>query len=47
MIKTLKIHFDDCDTIEIDWDNVISLGMTDVNKAYQYIKKALRTIYSI
>lgn len=38
MIKTLKIHFDDCDTIEIDWDNVISLGMTDVNKAYQYMK---------
>ena len=38
MIKTLKIHFDGCDTIEIDWDNVISLRMTDVNKAYQYIK---------
>lgn len=38
MIKTLKIHFDGCDTVEIDWDNVISLGMTDVNKAYQYMK---------
>ena len=38
MVKALKIYFDGCDTIEIDWDNVISLGMTDVNKAYQYTK---------
>lgn len=38
MVKVLKIYFDGCDTIEVDWDNVISLGMTDVNKAYQYTK---------
>lgn len=38
MVKALKIYFDGCDTIEIDWNNVISLGMTEVNKAYQYTK---------
>lgn len=38
MIKTLKIYFDGCDMIEVDWDDVISLGMTDVNKAYQFVK---------
>ena len=36
MIKELEIHLNTYDTITVDWENVIYLKMTDVNKSYQF-----------
>ena len=36
MIKELEIHLNTYDTITVDWENIICLKMTDVNKSYQF-----------
>lgn len=38
MIKELQISLENCDLIKVDWKNVLSLSMTDVNKSYHFSK---------
>lgn len=38
MIKELQLCLENCDMIKIDWKNILSLSMTDVNKSYHFSK---------
>jgi len=38
-MKELQICLENCDVIEVSWENVVNLVMCKVNKTYQYSKR--------